>query len=168
MLSLCMPRHNYFETALIFHLVASVFFNFMSILVEMVPLGAFSSRESEMGWIKQGSHLTPIVLSAVVREQCKILLVDSFTRELFNIATDPDAIGTDSILRKKIANDVKLEKELHDIRAISAVGVAAKEAMIDRSTGFWQSKWAKQLSKKVVSFILYCCTFVILMESTQL
>jgi len=126
--------------------VATLFFNFMSLLVEKVPLGAFSSRESEMGWIKKGSILSPIILSVVVRDQCKTLLLESFIREVFNVAADPEAFGTEYVLNKKNGKDIKLEKELSDIKSHSATAVAAREAKIDRSTGFWKkSKWAKKL-----------------------
>ena len=134
---------------------ATIFFDFMSILVDAVPLGAFSSRENEMGWIEQASHFTPVVLSSVVRDQCKLFLVDSFTREIFNIASNSNKSNIDAILKKKDANDNKLEQELEEIKSKSTVTVAAQEAMVNRSTGFWKkSNWAKQLSKKVVSVII--------------
>ena len=127
----------------------------MTLLLDIVPIGALSSRESEVGWIEQGSHITPIVLSSVVREQCKLLLVDSFTRELFNIASDPNKINADAVLQKKDPRDFKLEKELDEISSQSVVSVAAKEAMVIRSTGFWKkSKWAKTLATKVVSDVV--------------
>ena len=120
----------------------------MSILVDIVPLGAFSSRHSEMEWIQQGSHLIPIVLSPVVRDQCKILLSDTFIREMFSLATAKLDADAARVLNKKDSMDIKLENELDEIRNVSAISVAAKEATVDRSTGFWKrSKWAKQLSK---------------------
>jgi len=126
--------------------VATLYFNFMSLLVEKIPLGALSSRESEMGWIKKGSILSPIILSVVIRDQCKMFLLESFVREVFNIAADPDVIRTEHILSKKDGKDVKMEKELSEIKSHSATSVAAREAKIDRSTGIWKkSKWAKKL-----------------------
>jgi hypothetical protein len=134
----------------------------MSLLVDKVPLGAFSSRESEMGWIKKGSMLSPIVLSVVVRDQCKMFLLESFIREVFKIASDPEVIGTETLLSKKDAKDMKLEKEVNAIKSVSVTAVAAEESKIDRSTGFWKkSKWAKKLVSNCCveskAFIIVCC-----------
>ena len=137
-------------------LVATLYFNFMAILVNEIPLGAFRSRESEMEWIKSGSHLKPIILSPVVREQCKIFLTDAFTRNLFNLATDPEVINAEIILQRRDKRDDKLEKELNDIRTQSVTRIAAKEAMEERTSGWRKSKWAKDLSRKVVSNISHC------------
>jgi hypothetical protein len=125
----------------------------MTLLLDVVPIGALSSRESEVGWIEEGSHLQPLILSTVVREQCKLVLVDSFTRELFNIAIDLSTVDTDAILQQKDSKDKKLEKELDEIKSQSVVSVAASEAMADKNNGvFWKkSKWAKNLANKMVS-----------------
>jgi len=75
-----------------------------------------------------------------------MLLLESFVREVFKIAADPEVIGTETVLSKKNAKDMKLEKELNAIKSQSATAVAAGESKIDRSTGFWKkSKWAKKL-----------------------
>ncbi len=140
--------HHY----LLFSPVATRFFEIMTLLLDAVPIGALSSRESEVGWMEHGTHITPIVLSSVVRDQCKLLLSDSFTRELFNIAFDSKKIYADSFLVKKNALDAKLEKQLDEIRSQSVVSVAAKEVTENRGTSFWKkSKWAKKLATKMVS-----------------
>jgi hypothetical protein len=123
----------------------------MSLLVENTPLGSFSSRESEIGWVEEGSRLSPIVVSSIVRDQCKILLAEDFVRKVFRTALDIDVVSVDTVLHQKDEKDIKIEEELKSIQSESALSVAAKEATADHSTGFWQkSKWARNLSKKVV------------------
>lgn len=101
-----------------------------------------------------GSHHTPIVLSTVVIEQCKLLLVDSFVRSLFNCADSP-TLGTEEVLRAKNDKDLKHEKDLAEVRTSSAASLAAKEARVDRNKGFWQSsRWARKLSSGVVRFVI--------------
>eukprot|EP00557_Chaetoceros_sp_GSL56_P007737 CAMPEP_0176505780 /NCGR_PEP_ID=MMETSP0200_2-20121128/16685_1 /TAXON_ID=947934 /ORGANISM="Chaetoceros sp., Strain GSL56" /LENGTH=1269 /DNA_ID=CAMNT_0017905373 /DNA_START=111 /DNA_END=3920 /DNA_ORIENTATION=+ len=134
--------------------VAIAYFKFMSLLVENTPLGSFSSRESEIGWIEEGSRVSPVVISSIVRDQCKILLTEDFVRKIFRIALDFDPTDVDQILGQKDERDMKIEEELKIIQTESVLSVAAKEAMIDHSTGFWKkSKWAKNLSKKLTSFL---------------
>lgn len=126
--------------------------------MDVVPLGTFSSRESAVEWISNGDHHTPIVLSPVVIEQCKLLLVDSFVRNLFNCAIDNDVLKTEEILRNKNDKDLKQEKDLAEVGASSATSLAASEARVDRSKSFWKSsKWARKLTSGVVSALL-CCT----------
>jgi hypothetical protein len=125
----------------------------MSVLVENVPLGSFSSKESEIGWIEEGSRLSPIVVSSIVRDQCKIFLTEDFVRKVFRAALDFNIMDVNAILTQKDDRDIKIEEELKAIQSESALSVAAKEALTDHSTGFWQkSKWAKKLSKKVVRY----------------
>lgn len=124
-------------------------------MIDVVPLGTFSSRESAVEWISDGmSHHTPIVLSPVIIEQCKLLLVDSFVRNLFNCA-DSSCLGTEAVLRAKNDKDLKHEKDLAEVRTSSAISLAAKEARVDRSKSFWQSSsWARKVTSTVVSFVL--------------
>lgn len=134
---------------------ASMYFNLLSTVIDVVPLGAFSSRQSAVEWVSLGgTHHTPIVLSSVVIDQCKTLVLDSYVRQLFRCAIDDEAFKTDDILELKNEKDLKHEKELLDIGTASAASLAAKEAMIDRSKSFWQtSKWAKKLSQSVTSLL---------------
>lgn len=129
---------------------AALFFNFLSMLLDIVPLGTLSrARESAVEWMSDGkSHLTAVVLSPVILEQCKYLLHDSFVRDLFTFAIDDDAMGTERTLSEKTEKDLKLEKDLFGTTTASSL--AAKEARIDRSKGFWNSsKWAKNIKKSV-------------------
>lgn len=129
---------------------AALFFNFVAVLLDVVPLGTLSTaRESAVEWISDGkSHLTAVVLSPVVLEQCKYLLHDSFVRDLFLCAIDDEAMGTEKTLREKTEKDLKLEKDLFG--TVTAASLAAREARIDRSKGFWNSsKWAKSVKKSV-------------------
>lgn len=133
---------------------ATIFFDFLSLIIDKVPLGAFSSKHSEMVMISDGAHLSPVVLSTVIRDQCKSFLIDSNVRNLFRAAVDADIAGIDKRLSRKDNKDILLQKELDDLKMISSVSVAAKEAMIDRSSSFWQgSGWAKQISKKMGSLL---------------
>lgn len=136
---------------------ASMYFNLLSTVIDIVPLGAFSSRQTAVEWVSLGgAHHTPIVLSSVVIDQCKTLVLDSYVRQLFRCAIDDTAFDTASILESKNEKDLKHEKELVDVGASSAASLAAKEAMVDRSKSFWQtSKWAKKLSQSVVSLLFF-------------
>jgi hypothetical protein len=129
---------------------AALFYNFVATLLDVVPLGTLSTaRESAVEWISDGkSHLTAVVLSPVVLDQCKYFLVDSYVRDLFSFAIDDEAMGTDKILREKNDKDLKQEKDLSN--NTTATSLAAKEARVDRSKGFWNSsKWAKNVKKGV-------------------
>lgn len=137
---------------------AAFFFDFISILVDAVPLGTFSSRESAVEWISDGDHHTPIVLSSVICDQCKLLVVDSFVRNLFNCAIDEDALGVQDVLRSKNDKDMKHEKEMSEFGTSSATSLAASEAKVDRNKSFWKSsKWARKLSSGMVSVSLSPC-----------
>ena len=128
----------------------NLFFLVLASLVDSAPLGCLSSRQSAVEWVTDGSHSTPIVLSTVVIDQCKCLLLDSYVRNVFTCAIDEDIIGVDSILPSKNDKDKKYEKEMAELGSTSAASLAAKEARLDRTKGFWQSsKWAKKLSKGV-------------------
>ena len=127
----------------------SLFFNFMATLVDALPLGTFSTaRESAVEWISDGGHHTPVVLSPIVLEQCKLFLVDSYVRCLFLSAINGDTLGTERILKTKNDKDLKQERDLTSTD--TAASLAAKEARVDRSKGFWKSsKWAKNLTTGV-------------------
>jgi hypothetical protein len=129
---------------------ATTFFRFIATLVDAVPLATFTSRESVVEWISDGKgHHSPVVLSPVVMEQCKCLLVDSFVRKLFRCAIDETSLKTDEILKSKTEKDLKHEKDLQNAGA-NAASLAAKEARIDRSKSFWNSSaWARKLTKGV-------------------
>ena len=107
-----------------------------------------------MEWVSEGTKSTPIVLSVVVIDQCKALLADSYVWNLFNCAIDEDTIRVESIIAGKNDKDQKYEKEMSELGGASAASLAAQEARVDRSKGFWQSsKWAKKLSKNLNSLI---------------
>eukprot|EP00554_Chaetoceros_debilis_P010606 CAMPEP_0194108264 /NCGR_PEP_ID=MMETSP0150-20130528/8003_1 /TAXON_ID=122233 /ORGANISM="Chaetoceros debilis, Strain MM31A-1" /LENGTH=932 /DNA_ID=CAMNT_0038796929 /DNA_START=1307 /DNA_END=4105 /DNA_ORIENTATION=+ len=132
---------------------ATIFFSFVSILCDQVPLAAFSSRESEMEWINVGgSHLTPVVISTVVRDHCKFLIHNTFVRKIFHTAIGSDSTKFEVLLSQKNAQDKKIESDMIEMKKDSAVNVAAKEVIEDTTTGFFQkSKWSKKLSKGMSS-----------------
>ena len=134
-----------------FYPAAASYFNFITVLVDLIPLGTFSSRQSSVEWIGEGSHSTPIVLSSVIIDQSKAIILDSYVRTLYNCAIDVDALNVDAIIKRKDNRDVKLEKDMEAIMTESSTSVAAKEAMNNRTKGIMGSKWAKKLSKKIVS-----------------
>lgn len=125
---------------------ATTFYQFIATLVDAVPLATLTSRESVVEWISDGKgHHSPVVLSSIVMEQCKYLLVDGFVRKLFDCAIDSTALSTESILQQKNDKDLKQEAALREA-GMSAASLAAKEARVDRSKGFWNSSaWAKRL-----------------------
>jgi len=122
---------------------ASIFFDFVATLVDAVPLGTFSSNDSAVEWISDAKgHFQPVILSPVIIDQCKLLLVDSFVRRLLNCAIDSKALDTDQVLNVKSEKDKKHEKDLMDGGSTSAALLVAKEARIDRNRSFWNSsKW---------------------------
>uniref|UniRef100_A0A7S4JH34 Uncharacterized protein n=1 Tax=Odontella aurita TaxID=265563 RepID=A0A7S4JH34_9STRA len=149
------PRLNGSDASKIDFNDASLYFDLLSVVIDLVPLGAFSSRQSAVEWLSLGgAHHTPIVLSSVVIDQCKTLVLDSYVRQLFKCAINDTAFNTDKILESKDEKDLKHEKDLIDVGTTSAANLAAKEAMIDRSKSFWQaSKWAKKISQSMTSLL---------------
>jgi ubiquitin-protein ligase E3 C len=145
------PSLNGSDPSKIYYPDASFFFDSIATLVDAVPLGTFSSRDSAVEWISTSNgHHTPIVLSPLVTDQCKLLLVDSFVRNLFDCAIDDEALGTASVLRTKNDKDLKLEKDMAEVATASATSLAASEAMVDRNKSFWKSsKWARKLSSSM-------------------
>lgn len=125
---------------------STAFYQFIATLVDAVPLATFSSRESVVEWISDGKgHHSPVVLSSVVMEQCKSLLLDSGVRKLMDCAIDNDALKTEAILMQKNEKDIKQENALRDSGG-NAAALAAQEAKIDRSKGFFNSAgWAKRI-----------------------
>jgi ubiquitin-protein ligase E3 C len=133
---------------------ASLYFHVIATLLDVVPLGTFVSRDSAVEWISDGKgQFTPIVLSPVITEQCKLLLVDSFVRDLFNRSIDSNTLNTEHVLQIKNDQDFSHEKDLYDAGS-SATELAAKEARIDRAQGFWNSSnWARMISKGVTKML---------------
>ncbi|GKY96085.1 hypothetical protein MPSEU_000568600 [Mayamaea pseudoterrestris] len=134
----------------------TLYVKFLATLVDILPLSTFSSRDSSVEWMDDGKgHHTPIVISTIILEQCKLLLVDSFVRRLFQQAIGRDVSGIELFLAKKDEQDLKHEVDLlEEGGAMSAATFAAKEARLDRNKSFWNSsKWAKNLSKSVSSFL---------------
>jgi len=126
---------------------AAEYFNFIAILINVAPLGTFSSKMSAVEWVSNGSISSPIVLSKVVIEQANIFLSDSYVRSLFNCSIDDDVLMTRKVIETKTEKDKKQENDLAEIGSIPVTSLAAKEAMVDRNRKFWNSsKWARKLS----------------------
>ena len=131
---------------------AAEYFNFVATLINVAPLGTFSSKMSAVEWVSNGSTSSPIVLSNVVIEQAAVFLSDSFVRSLFNCAIDDDVLMTRKVIDNKTEKDMKQENDLTELGSASVTSLAAKEAMVDRNRRFWQSsKWAKKLSNFISS-----------------
>ncbi|KAL7445769.1 hypothetical protein ACHAXM_011340 [Skeletonema potamos] len=131
---------------------AAEYYNFVATLINVAPLGTFSSKMSAVEWVSNGSISSPIVLSNVVIEQATVFLSDSNVRSLFNCAIDDDVLMTNKVIDTKTEKDVKQENDLTEIGSTSATSLAAKEAMVDRNRRFWQSsKWAKKLTQFISS-----------------
>ena len=81
-------------------------------------------------------------------EQCRLLLAPIAVRKIFQCAIDEKALKTKETLGAKTEKDIKHEKDLEKA-GFSAVALAGKEARLDRSKSFWNSGWAKKLSKIV-------------------
>ena len=144
------PKLNGSDVSLMDYKSAVLLFQFLALLCDVVPLGTFLSRESVVEWISDGKgHHSPVVLSPVVMEQCKLLLVDAFLRKIFQCAIDEEALKTEKILNTKIDKDMKHEMDLQEAGQ-SAATLAAKEARVDRSRSFWNSSaWGRKLTKGV-------------------
>ena len=71
------------------------------------------------------SHLTAVVLSPIVLEQCKLLLLDGFVRDLVSFAIDDGFFQTEKILNNKTEKDMKLEKDLTSTTAAACSAAAA-------------------------------------------
>lgn len=135
------------------YLSAATFFQFLATLLDVIPLGTYLSRDSAVEWVTDGKgHHTPIVLSSVILDQCKLLLVESFVRNLFQCAIDSGALRTESILAAKNDKDLKHEADLKEAAGAgtaTAATMAAKEARVERNRAWLSSKWASKLKKGV-------------------
>lgn len=131
---------------------AAEYFNFVAALINVAPLGTFSSKMAAVEWVSNGSTSSPIVLSKVVIEQATLFLSDSYVRSLFNCAIDDEVLMTRNVIDTKTEKDIKQENDLTELGSTSVTSLAAKEAMVDRNRKFWQSsKWAKKLSNFISS-----------------
>lgn len=130
-------------------------FSVIGTLLDNVPLGTFSSRDSVVEWVMDGKGVhTPIVLSPIILDQCRLIVLDSFVRRIFNCSIDLNALDTQNVLSQRNEKDLKHEKDLLEEGASSAALLAAKEARVDRTEGFWNSsKWARKLTTKVTSLL---------------
>jgi len=147
------PSINGQDTSKLDFNVAAAYYSVLATILDVVPLGTFSSRQSSVEWVGTGSsHLIPVVLSKIVQDQCKLLLVDSYIRKIFCCAIDDSALSVSAVMNTKDKTDMKHEDEMKETGEISsAKTLAAQEAIEDRSRKFWESNWAKKLSKKVTS-----------------
>jgi ubiquitin-protein ligase E3 C len=135
--------------------IATVIFRFIAALVYTVPLATFlPSLESSITWISVGGNQKPIVLSGVILEQCKLLIVESYVKRMFLAAIDTTCLQTDSVLANKNEKDLRYESEWQESGVASAASLAAKEARIDHNMKFWKSsKWARKLTKGVSNLL---------------
>jgi len=131
--------------------VAPDYFDLLAILLDQVPLGTFTHRAA-VEWIRVDSSDTPIILSSLVIDQCRLILLDSWVRALFHFAIDDIRLNTKSIMEKKVEKDLKHENEM--LATENAMELAAKEATLQRGEGvLWHgSKWAKKLGKTMVCY----------------
>lgn len=152
MTRLC-PAVNGMDAVHLHYDASTLLFQMITAVLQSIPLGTFSARESAVEWIDEGNgHYKPVVLSPIVIELCRALLLDSFVRRLFLVAIDEDFLRTDEILSTKDTKDLKHEQDLST--ETSATALAAKEARIDRSRSFWNSsKWARKLTKGVMNLL---------------
>ena len=129
--------------------VSTDYFDLLAVLLDQVPLGTFTHRAA-VEWIRVDSSDTPIILSSVVIDQCRLILLDSWVRALFFLAIDDDILNTNTIIEKKAEKDRKYDNEI--LAAENAMTLAAKEATLQRGEGvLWHgSKWAKKLGKTMV------------------
>ena len=134
---------------------ATLYYDFLAVLLDAIPLTSFSSRESAVEWIDDGKgHHTPVVLSPVVLEQCRAITLDSFVRRIFRCAIDTEYFQTESVLAERTDEDTKMEKDLLEASGSSNTALAAREARMDRSKPFWAtSKWARRITKNVTSLL---------------
>ena len=133
---------------------ATIYFQFLATLVDAVPVSTFTSRESVVEWVTDGKgHHSPVVLSPIILEQCRMLVGDAWVRRLFQCAMNPEYLETENILKKKTDKDLKMEKELSEVASSSAASLAAKEAR-DRNQAFWKSSlWARKLTKGMTNIL---------------
>ncbi|KAL7575887.1 hypothetical protein ACA910_003199 [Epithemia clementina (nom. ined.)] len=134
---------------------AQCYIDLLSVVLDAIPVRTFSTRESAVVWISDGEgHSTPIVLSAVVLDQCKSLFVDSYVRNLLSNAIDANRLDIEKVLQSKNDKDKETEQSLASEAGLSAISLAAKESRIDRNRSFWNSsKWARKVSKGVVGLL---------------
>ena len=126
------------------------YFKLLGIVLQEVPVGTFTSR-SAVTWAQNasGSYI-PIIVSPVVIDMCKGILLDSYVRSLFLRSIDNDILGTDKVLTKKTERDIKYENQLREAKNLSTTNLAAAEAR--KNKHFWgkSSVWAKRLSSSMV------------------
>ena len=151
------PLLNGSDRSKIDFLSAATFYQLLATLLDVVPLGTYLSRDSAVEWVTDGKgHHTPIVLSPVILDQCKSLLVESFVRNLFQCATDQGVLRTESVLAAKNDKDLKHETDLREAAGAgtaTAASMAAKEARVDRSRAWLSSKWANKVKKSVTGLL---------------
>jgi len=124
--------------------------NVMVSLLHRLPVATFTSRESAVAWMDRGDgHMQPVVLAPVILEHCKLVLLDSWVRQVW----DKALVNVDDVLSHKDERDIKLEADLIK-EGTSAAALAAKEARMDRSKRFWNSsKWAQKLKASVTELV---------------
>lgn len=151
------PSLNGSDRSKIDFLAAATFYQLLATLLDAVPLGTYLSRDSAVEWVTDGKgHHTPIVLSPVILDQCKSLLVESFVRNLFQCAIDPGVLRTETILAAKNDKDLKHETDLREAAGAgtaTAASMAAKEARVDRNRAWLSSKWANKVKKSVTGLL---------------
>jgi ubiquitin-protein ligase E3 C len=125
---------------------ATIFYKFVALLVDAVPLGTLTTRDSVVEWFSEKGHEKAIRLSPCVMEQCRRILSSGLVRVLFHCAIDEDILKTKEILARKNERDLKHEKEFQDSGAnASAVSLAAKE-VTERRKSIFSSSWARKLT----------------------
>ena len=104
------------------------------------------------------NHYTPVILSPVVLDQCKSLLVDSLVRRMFLSALNTTALQTDAAIKAMNDKDREMAQDLAGAAVgtlLLAASLATKEARNDRhGAAFWNScKWARKLTKRVAHLL---------------
>jgi len=147
------PALNGSDRSKVDFLSAATFYQFLATLLDVVPLGTYLSRDSAVEWVTDGKgHHTAVVLSPVILDQCKVLLVESFVRNLFGCAIDSGLLKTESILASKNEKDKKHEADLRETAGATAASMAAQEARVERKR-WLTSKWAGKLKKGMTEIL---------------
>lgn len=150
------PTVGISESNVFSYRLTAFYFDFISLLVDEVPLSTYTTKESSaVEWIDDGhGHFKPIILSNIVLDQCKGILVDSYVRKLFLLSMNNEKLQNevDITLKSKTDTDIIHEKDMREVDGsiTTAAELAAKQCRIDQNRNFWNSsKWAKKIAKSV-------------------
>ena len=133
--------------------LTSAYYDLLSCLLHVIPYGALSEKQTNaIEW----NNSEVIILNETIIEQSRIILTESWVRNITNHAINSEKLNVDTIINHKNKEDIQREENINKVLNVdTAMTLAVKEVRVNRQRTFWErnSKWALKLGQSMSSLL---------------